>query len=87
MSASDPRISRPSTIAERVEEHNTLRLPVKLVEPLGAEILLHLTGPGPEPIVARVDPPVRLRPGDVAHIAINTDHLHASDQESEDALM
>ena len=73
--------------AENVAEHNTIRLPVIVVEPLGSEIMLHLDGPGDDPIVARVDPRVRLRPGDVAQLVVNTDHIHAFDPQSEEAIL
>ena len=73
--------------AEHADEDNTLRLPVRVVEPLGAEIMLHLEGPGEDSIVARVDARVRLRPGDVAHVAFNTDKLHAFNPASEEALV
>jgi multiple sugar transport system ATP-binding protein len=72
--------------ADRVEDGNTLQLPVRIVEPLGNEVMLHLDGPGEDPIVARVDPRVRLRPGDVARLAVNTDHLHAFDRQTEETL-
>jgi multiple sugar transport system ATP-binding protein len=73
--------------AENVHENNTVQLPVRIVEPLGAEIMLHLDGPGEDPIVARVDSRVRLRPGDIAKLAVNTDHLHAFDPQTEEALV
>ncbi len=73
--------------AERADDDNTLRLPVRLVEPLGSEIMLHLEGPGEEPIVARVDPRVQLKGGDVAHVAFNTDKLHAFNPATEEALV
>ncbi|MEZ4523306.1 MAG: sn-glycerol-3-phosphate ABC transporter ATP-binding protein UgpC [Thermomicrobiales bacterium] len=73
--------------AENASDGNIVRLPVKIVEPLGAEIMLHLDGPGEDPIVARVDPRVRLRPGDVAQVAVNIDHLHAFDPQTEETLL
>ncbi len=73
--------------AERAEADNTLRLPVRVLEPLGSEIMLHLEGPGDDLIVARVDPRVRLKSGDVAHLAFNTDKLHAFDPATEDAIV
>jgi multiple sugar transport system ATP-binding protein len=72
--------------AEVVTEGNTIRMPVELVEPLGSETLLHLTGPDGMMIVARVDPRTTLRPGDVAELAVNTGHLHAFDPTTEEAL-
>jgi multiple sugar transport system ATP-binding protein len=73
--------------AEQADEHNTVRLPVRLVEPLGAEIMLHLDGPGDDPIVARVDSRVRLKTGDIAQLVVNTDRIHAFDPQSEEALV
>jgi multiple sugar transport system ATP-binding protein len=73
--------------AEQSNEHNTVQMPVRLVEPLGAEIMLHLDGPGEDPIVARVDSRVRLMAGDVATLVVNTDRIHAFDQQSEEALV
>ncbi|MFW6074979.1 MAG: ABC transporter ATP-binding protein, partial [Chloroflexota bacterium] len=94
-----PYVDKPVTIgirpedielteyAETVHDGNIVNLPVSLVEPLGSEILLHLDGPEKLSIVARVDPRVRLRPGDVAKVAINTDHVHAFDTESQEAII
>jgi multiple sugar transport system ATP-binding protein len=73
--------------AEVVNATNTLRLPVELVEPLGSEVLLYLSGPNGEPLVARVDPRVRLHAGDVAEVAVNVQHLHAFDPSSQEALI
>lgn len=73
--------------AENVTDGNVLQMPVKLVEPLGSEILLHLGGPKETTIVARVDPRVRLRPGDVAKVAVNTNRVHAFDPETEQAII
>jgi multiple sugar transport system ATP-binding protein len=65
---------------------NELKLPVELVESLGSEALLHLTGPDGT-IVARVDPRVRLKPGDQADLAVDVTHLHVFDQDTELALI
>jgi multiple sugar transport system ATP-binding protein len=72
--------------AENATDGNTVRMPVELVEALGSETLLHLTGPGGAAIVAKVDPRARVRAGDVAELAVNTDHLHAFDPATEVAL-
>jgi multiple sugar transport system ATP-binding protein len=72
--------------AEKVDDGNTISMPVDLVEHLGAETLLHLRGPAGEPIVARVDPRTTLRAGDVAKLAVNTDQLHVFDPTTEVAL-
>ena len=65
---------------------NEIRLPVELVESLGSEALLHLTGPDGV-IVARVDPRVRFKPGDLADLAVDVTHLHVFDPETEQALI
>jgi multiple sugar transport system ATP-binding protein len=72
--------------AERAEDSNTVRLPVELVEPLGAETMLHLTGPAGTTIVARVDPRTRLNAGDVAELAVDAQYLHAFDPATEVSL-
>lgn len=72
--------------AEYASDDNILQLPVVIVEPLGNEVMLHLDGPGHEPLVARVDPRVRLRPGDIARLAVNTEYLHAFDRQTEERL-
>jgi multiple sugar transport system ATP-binding protein len=71
--------------AESVTDGNRVRLPVELVEHLGSETLLHLTGPY-DTIVARVDPRTQLRVGEVAELAVNTNHLHAFDPATEESL-
>jgi len=73
--------------AEVVNDGNTIRMPVELVEPLGSETLLHLTGPVGSTIVARVDPRTMLRAGDIAELAVNTEQLHAFDPATDLALM
>jgi multiple sugar transport system ATP-binding protein len=72
--------------AERVAADNCITLPVELVESLGSEVLLHLTGPDGE-IVARVDPRSRYRAGDLAELAVTTESVHAFDPETEVALL
>jgi multiple sugar transport system ATP-binding protein len=71
--------------AENVSDSNTVRMPVELVEPLGSETLLHMRGPS-DTIVAKIDPRSRIRPGEVAEVAINLDHLHAFDPVTEESL-
>ena len=67
------------------DEDNTVKLAVELVESLGSEVLLHLTGPSGT-LVARVDPRTRYREGDIAELAVATEGLHAFDPETEAAL-
>ncbi len=72
--------------AETVHEGNTVSLPVELVEPLGSETLLHLAGPGGETLVSRADPRTIVRRGETAEIAVDTQHVHAFDPETEESL-
>ena len=70
--------------AEYAGEGNIVRMPVELVEHLGSEALLHLSGPDGT-IVARVDPRVNVKPGEVAELAVDVFHLHLFDAETEQA--
>ncbi len=72
--------------AEFAHEDNRIKLNVKFAELLGSETLLHLEGPNDDPIVAKVDPRVQARPGDVVEFAIDTNHLHAFDPKTEQAI-
>ena len=72
--------------AEQANDTNTVRLPVRLVEPLGSETLLHLDGPAGASIVARVDRRVQFNPGDTAQVAIDTTRIHAFNRHTEEAI-
>jgi multiple sugar transport system ATP-binding protein len=72
--------------SEHAGQGNDIKLPVELVESLGSEALLHVRGPE-ETIVARVDPRVRLAPGDIADLAVDTTQLHLFDPETDLALL
>jgi multiple sugar transport system ATP-binding protein len=63
-----------------------MRLPVDLVEPLGSEQLVHMSGPDRQPIVARLEPRDPVRTGEVVEMAVDLDRLHAFDPETEVAL-
>jgi multiple sugar transport system ATP-binding protein len=63
-----------------------MRLPVELVEPLGSEQLVHMSGPDKQPIVARLEPRDPVRAGEVVEMAVDLDRLHAFDPETEVAL-
>lgn len=70
-----------------VEDDGTyVRLPVELVEPLGSETLLHVTGPDGETLVARVEPDFQPRPGEVVTLRVDVDQIHAFDPDTEQAL-
>src|SRR5438876_988141 len=58
---------------------------VDVVEPLGSEILLDVKA-GPNSLVARVDPTVRLKVHDPVRLAVNPERLHFFDMTSEKAI-
>src|SRR5213083_1227411 len=57
---------------------------VDVVEPLGSDILLDVKA-GPNSLVARVDPTVRLKVHDPVRLAVNPERLHFFDMTSEKA--
>ncbi|MBV8271608.1 MAG: sn-glycerol-3-phosphate ABC transporter ATP-binding protein UgpC [Cupriavidus sp.] len=65
---------------------NVIRARVDVVEPLGAETLVSATVSGDHTIVARLDPHVRLQPGQVIEFAANVAKLHAFDLKTEKNL-
>ncbi len=58
---------------------------VDVVEPLGSEILLDVKA-GPNSLVARVEPTVRLKVHDGVRLAVNAERLHFFDTTSEKAI-
>src|SRR5262250_1152627 len=58
---------------------------VDVVEPLGSEILLDVKA-GPNSLVARVEPSVRLKIHDAVRLAVNPERLHFFDSTSEKAI-
>jgi multiple sugar transport system ATP-binding protein len=58
---------------------------VDVVEPLGSEILLDVKA-GPNSLVARVEPTVRLKVHDGVRLAVNPERLHFFDSTSEKAI-
>ena len=73
--------------AETAHEGNVVRMPVELVEPLGAETLIHVAGPDGETLVARADPRTRAHRGDMIEIVVDTQHVHVFDPTTEESLI
>src|SRR5262245_11542931 len=71
-------------IANGVDEHG-FATKVDVVEPLGNEILLNFRAGG-APMVARVDPGVRVKAHDSVRFAVDPERLHFFDAASENAL-
>ncbi|GBD15982.1 sn-glycerol-3-phosphate import ATP-binding protein UgpC [bacterium HR26] len=67
------------------EGGDTVRLPVELIEPLGAETLVHLRGPAGT-LIAQGEPRIHLEPGDVVTVRVRKDHLHTFDPQTELAI-
>jgi multiple sugar transport system ATP-binding protein len=63
-----------------------IHLPVEIVEPLGSETLVHLRGPRGTTSVAQAEPRVHITPGDVVKVRVNTQHMHAFDPQTEQAI-
>ena len=58
---------------------------VDVVEPLGSEILLGLSAGG-IPLVARIDPKLRVKAGESVRLRVDADHLQFFDINSEVAI-
>ncbi|MDI3341492.1 MAG: sn-glycerol-3-phosphate ABC transporter ATP-binding protein UgpC [Sphaerobacter sp.] len=75
------------TDPERVAPGRVVRLPVELVEPLGAETLLHVRGPAEQTLVARVDPEFQPARGEAVTLAVEVEQIHAFDPDSQRTLI
>jgi multiple sugar transport system ATP-binding protein len=71
-------------LANGADDH-TIATAVDVVEPLGNEILLNFRAGG-VPMVARVDPSVRVKAHESIHFALDPQRLHFFDSSSEAAL-
>jgi multiple sugar transport system ATP-binding protein len=80
---------RPEHFAERADGgrgDGSVRLPVRLIESLGSECLVHLDGPGGAPVVARLGTDVHATPGQPLELAVEDRHVYLFDPETETAL-
>jgi multiple sugar transport system ATP-binding protein len=77
-------LALPAAVAG--DEAGRVELPVKLVEPLGAESLVHLEGPEGRDLVARLGPDVRPREGQPLPLAVRPKHVYVFDAETEVTL-
>jgi multiple sugar transport system ATP-binding protein len=71
-------------IANGADDHG-FATSVDVLEPLGNEILLNFRAGG-VPMVARVDPGVRVKPHENIRLALDPERLHFFDAQTEDAL-
>jgi multiple sugar transport system ATP-binding protein len=78
---------RPEALTERPKEgHAGLDLKVEVVEILGSDQFLYGTV-GADAITARVDPNLKVDPGDRVRLGVDTRRLHLFDVESEKAIL
>ena len=69
------------------ETQDRMAVNVDIVEPLGAEVLMYMSGTGGKQIVGRFDPSQRARNGDRLYIGFKPEHLHLFDPETGNALI
>ena len=60
---------------------------VDVLEPLGAEVFLYLSGSDGENFVARVDPRTKAKAGTQMPVIFNLDKMHAFDPDTEEAIV
>ena len=77
---------RPETLTDRVEGENTLEMKVDVVERLGSDQFLY-GQVGAETITARVDPRMKVDPGDRARLGLDMRGLHVFNADTEEALL
>ena len=78
---------RPEALDEHAREgHGGLDLKVEVVEVLGSDQFLYGIVGG-DAITARVDPALKVAPGDRVRLGVDMRRLHLFDAESEKALM
>ncbi len=72
---------------EGAETRNRFPVNVDVVEPLGAEILMYMSGSGGKQVVGRFEPTQRARTGDRLYVGFKHEHLHLFDPETGNALI
>src|SRR5260370_36548834 len=78
---------RPETLTDRVSDpDNVVEMKVDVVERLGSDQFLYGQVAG-DAVTARVDPRMKVDPGDTARLGLDTRTLHFFEAESELALL
>jgi multiple sugar transport system ATP-binding protein len=78
---------RPEAVTDRVaDEANTMQMKVDVVERLGSDQFLY-GKVGADAVTARVDPRMKVDPGDTVKLGLDTRTLHFFDAETELALL
>jgi multiple sugar transport system ATP-binding protein len=77
---------RPETLTDRVADNASLDMKVDVVERLGSDQFLY-GQVGGDSVTARVDPKMKVEPGDTVKLGLDTRTLHLFDAETEQALI
>src|ERR1700720_907512 len=78
---------RPEAVTDRItDEANTMQMKVDVVERLGSDQFLY-GQVGGDSVTARVDPRMKVDPGDTVKLGLDTRTLHFFDPETEQALL
>ncbi len=77
---------RPEAVTDRPSEHASLEMKVDVVERLGSDQFLY-GQVGGDTVTARVDPRLKVEPGDKVKLGLDTRSLHLFDAETELALL
>jgi multiple sugar transport system ATP-binding protein len=71
----------PGAVAEDLMTTN-----VDVVEPMGSEVLLYLLS-GTKQFIGRMDSRTQVRPGDKLEVAVNMDHMHIFDTQTQVSIV
>jgi multiple sugar transport system ATP-binding protein len=71
----------PGAVAE-----DLMTTTVDVVEPMGSEVLLYLLC-GTKQFIGRLDSRTQVRPGDKLDVAVNMDHMHIFDKQTQVAIV
>jgi multiple sugar transport system ATP-binding protein len=77
---------RPEAVTDRPSEQATLEMKVDVVERLGSDQFLY-GQVGADTVTARVDPRLKVVPGDMVKLGLDTRSMHLFDAETEKALL
>jgi multiple sugar transport system ATP-binding protein len=77
---------RPETLTDRVGDNASLDMKVDVVERLGSDQFLY-GQVGGDAVTARVDPKLKVEPGDTVKLGLDTRTLHLFSAETEQALI
>jgi multiple sugar transport system ATP-binding protein len=77
---------RPEALTDRVQDGAPLDMNVEVVERLGSDQFLY-GQVGADTVTARVDPRLKVAPGDKVRLGLDTRSLHLFDAETEQALL